>query len=115
MVLAVSAILATVAVALYKEYAETARLGVLDASVASIEAFQEAYRLEHGTYAQGSWHLTSDADESLFEAIGWRPSSTETNFSLDVTLHGQGFRVIAKNSFGQTLCRDYPSRERCEA
>ena len=115
LVLTVSAILATVAVVLYKEYAQTARLGVLDASIASIEPFQEAHRMKQGAYAEGSWHLNSETDESLYEAIGWRPSSTESaNFSLEVTLSDDGFRVVAKNSLGEALCRDYPSRESCE-
>ena len=115
LVLTVSAILATVAVVLYKEYAQTARLGVLDASIASIEPFQEAHRMKNGAYAEGSWHLTSETDESLFEAIGWRPSSTQSaDFSLEVILNDEGFRVVAKNSLGEALCRDYPSRESCE-
>lgn len=115
-VLALSAILATISVVLYQDYVETVRLGVLDASISSIAPFQEAHRIEHGSYGEGSWHLDSNTDESLFEAIGWRPSATDAaDLSLEVTLIDKGFRVVAKNAFGQVICRDYPSRERCEA
>lgn len=115
-VLALSTILATIAVVLYQDYVETARLGVLDASISSIAPFQEAHRIEHGSYGEGSWHLNSDIDESLFDVIGWRPSATDTaDFSLEVTLIDNGFRVVARNAFGQAVCRDYPSRETCEA
>lgn len=114
MVLAISSILATVAVVLYRDYVETARLGVLDATIASIEPFQESHRLKHGSYGEGSWRLANEDDQSLFEAIGWRPQAEDTNIVIKVTLVEHGFEVIASNTFGESLCREYPSRRTCD-
>lgn len=113
LVLAISSILATVAVVLYTDYVQTARLGVLDASISSIAPFQEAHKLKSGAYAEGSWQLDSEDDQSLFEAIGWRPSSEETGLTVEVTLIKDGFQVNASNAYGETLCRQYPSRKLC--
>lgn len=113
LVLAVSAILSTVAVVLYQDYVETARLGVLDASIASIEPFQEAHNLRYGSYGEGSWRFVDDDDESLFDTIGWRPSADNTDLMVKVTLTESGFQVLARNSFNDSLCRTYPSRTPC--
>ncbi len=114
LVLVLSSILSTVAVMLYQDYLETARLGVLDASIASIEPFQEEHRLRHGAYGEGSWHVSGESDESLFEVIGWRPTATEVDLMVEVTRVNDGFQVVASNSLGESLCRQYPSRSDCE-
>ncbi len=115
LVLAVSSILATIAVVLYQDYVETARLGVLDAAIASIEPFQEAHTLENGAYAAGSWRFESPDDESLFEAIGWRPTDEHADLVVRVTLIKAGFQVRASNSFNDAICREFPSRRACPA
>ena len=113
LVLAVSSILATIAVVLYQDYVQTARLGVLDAAIASIEPFQEAHNLQNGTYATGSWRFSGPEDESLFDAIGWHPSSESSDLVVEVNLIDDGFRVRASNSFNDSVCREYPSRNSC--
>ena len=115
LVLAISSILATVAVVLYQDYVETARLGVLDATIASIEPFQEAHKLNKGNYAEGSWRLESEDDQSLFEAIGWRPAAEDTDLVVRVSLVEGGFQVVASNVYGESLCREYPSRRTCDS
>lgn len=114
MVLAISAILATVAVVLYRDYVETARLGVLDATIASIEPFQASHKLQSGSYAEGSWRLESNDDQSLFDAIGWRPAAQDSHLVIKVSLVEGGFQVVASNAYGESLCRQYPSRRICE-
>ncbi len=114
LVLAISSILATVAVVLYRDYVETARLGVLDATIASIEPFQEAHKLNKGNYAEGSWHHESEGDQSLFEAIGWRPTEEDSDHVVRVSLVEDGFQVVASNAYGESLCREYPSRKICD-
>ncbi len=114
LVLAISSILATVAVVLYRDYLETARLGVLDAGISSIAPFQEAHKLKSGRYAEGSWQLEGEDDQSLFDAIGWRPSSQETDLTIEVTLIEGGFQVTADNAYGESLCREFPSRKLCD-
>ena len=113
MVLAVSSILATIAVVLYQDYVETARLGVLDATVASIEPFQEAHNLSSGSYASGSWRFAGPEDESLFDAIGWRPASEDSDVVVQVKLIDEGYQALASNAFDDAICREYPSRKLC--
>ncbi|MCY4323810.1 MAG: prepilin-type N-terminal cleavage/methylation domain-containing protein [Gammaproteobacteria bacterium] len=113
LVLAVSSILATIAVVLYQDYVETARLGVLDAAIASIEPFQEAHTLENGSYAEGSWRFDGPDDESLFDAIGWRPTDEQADLVVKVTVTETGFQVRASNSFDDAACREFPSRRAC--
>ncbi len=115
LVLAVSSILATIAVVLYQDYVETARLGVLDAAILSIEPFQEAHNLQSGEYAQGSWHVEGPEDESLFTAIGWRPNDKNADLIVQVSLTEDGFQVRASNSFNDAICREFPSRRACPA
>ncbi len=115
LVLAVSSILSTIAVVLYQNYVETARLGVLDAAIMSIEPFQEAHSLQSGTYAEGSWRATGTGDESLFDAIGWRPTDEDADLIVRVTLTEGGFQVRASNSFNDVACRVFPSRRACPA
>lgn len=115
LVLVVSSILATIAVVLYQDYVETARLGVLDAAVASIEPFQEVHSLQNGAYAEGSWRFEGPEDESLFAAIGWRPADEDADLVVRVALVEDGFQVVASNSFDDALCREFPSRRACES
>ena len=43
----------------------------------SIESFQEKHRQKTGNYAEGRFDR-NNGDESIREAIGWRPSNTGT-------------------------------------
>ena len=109
--LAILAVIAAVALPAYRDYVETAAIGVIVAEIDTMEMFQQDTRLRTGDYGAGAWNVAA-GDTSLAEAIGWAPRGRDgTVFA--VGLEDGGYRVTATDPEGRTVCRVMPARRPC--
>jgi type IV pilus assembly protein PilE len=106
---AIVAIIAAVALPAYNEYIATSREGVLVTNIASIEIFQEDFRLRTGNY------LTAAADAAAIEAaIGWAPEGDEPGTTYSIAAGPAGsYQVTATSPAGTTGCMRLPDGVRC--
>lgn len=104
---AVIAIVAAVALPVYTGYIETSREGVLVGNIATMEVFQEDFRLRTGNY------LLVAADTAAIEAgIGWNPQDDAVAYSI-ADGGGGSYEVTATDDTGTTVCIRYPEGDRC--
>jgi type IV pilus assembly protein PilE len=105
---AIIAIIAAVALPLYSGYIQTSREAVLANNIATMEIFQEDFRLRTGAY------LTTAADVAAIEAaIGWRPQD-QGGITYSIAAGPAGsYEVTAVDIVGTTVCLRLPPRERC--
>jgi type IV pilus assembly protein PilE len=108
-VVAIMAIIAAVALPAYQGYLQTSREGVLVNNIATIEVFQEDFRLRNGAYQAGEWD--GGADAGLL-ALGWRPQDDDGTV-YTITVAGNTYSVTATDSTGTTVCRVFPARTPC--
>ena len=73
-VVAIMAIIAAVAMPLYTGYIRTARIGALVDSIATIEVFQEDFRLRTGNYQAGAY--AGGPNAGLWRLVGSRRATT---------------------------------------
>ena len=107
-VVAVIAVVAALALPAYHGYMQTSREGVLTANIATMEVFQEDYRLRTGAYLQ----VAGDAAE-IAAVIGWRPKSKDgVDYSIAPGDAGS-YRASAVSSEGTRVCMQLPERTRC--
>ena len=106
---AILSIVAAVAIPIYRDYIQTARMGTLINNVATIEVFQEDFRLRNGTYQEGEWDGGADADLAL---LGWAPQDDDGTVYA-ITVAGDTYTVTATDSVGTTVCRVFPARTDC--
>ena len=76
----------------------------------SIESFQERHRQKTGNYAEGRFDRMN-GDESIREAIGWRPSTRDGTVYVVESISASKYEVTAIFSDGNTMSRIYPSEE----
>lgn len=106
---AILAIVAAVAIPTYRDYVQTARVGTLINNIATIEVFQEDFRLRTGAYQAGEWDGGADADLAL---LGWQPQDDDgTVYTIDVV--GNTYTVTATDNAGTTVCRVFPAKTDC--
>ena len=105
----VIAVLSAVAIPIYNGYIATARVGALADSIATIEVFEEDFRLRNGIYQAGVFNVTPDADLLL---LGWRPQENDGTV-YTIVLVGASYTVTATDTAGTTVCRQYPERIVC--
>ena len=105
---AIIAIISAVALPLYNNYIQTSREGVLINNIASIEVFQEDFRLRTGAF------LTTAANQAaITAAIGWQPQSNDgTTYSIAAG-PGNSYQVTATSSNGTVVCRRFPDKVPC--
>ena len=105
---AIIAILAAVSLPLYRDYIQTSQTGVLVNNIASIEVFQEDFRLRTGAY------LTTAANvAAINSAIGWQPQSDDgTTYSIAAG-PGTSYQVTATSPTGIAVCRRFPDKVVC--
>lgn len=105
---AIIAILAGVALPLYRNYIQTSQQGVLINNIASIEVFQEDFRLRTGAF------LTSAANLAVITAaIGWQPQNNDgTTYSVAAG-PGGSYQVTATSPTGTVVCRRFPDKVAC--
>jgi Tfp pilus assembly protein PilE len=105
---AVIAVLASIALPAYNGYIQTSREGVLVSNIATMEVFQEDFRLRTGSY------LTVAADAAAIDAaIGWLPQDdVGTTYSIAAGA-GNTYEVTATDDVGTTVCLRLPPKVRC--
>lgn len=108
-VIAIMSIIAAVGVPMYQGYIETSRIGVLVNNMATMEVFQEDFRLRTGNYQAGEWD--GGADAGLL-ALGWRPQADDGTV-YTITVAGNSYSVTATDTQGTTVCRVFPERTEC--
>ena len=105
---AIIALIVAVAVPAYNGHVRSSREGVLVANIATMEVFQEDYRLRTGSYLKAAANRAEIAD-----AIGWRPKSDKgTAYSISSGV-GDAYRVVAVSPDGMRVCVQYPEKARC--
>lgn len=105
---AIIAIISAIALPLYNDYIDTGEQGVLVHNVASIEIFQEDFRLRNGFYA-------NDLDDlaAITAAIGWAPQADDGMTYSIAASDGTLYEITATSAAGDSVCIEYPSRNRC--
>lgn len=105
---AIVAVISAVALPIYNSYIATSREGVLVNNIATIEVFQEDFRLRTGNY------LTAAADVAAIDAaIGWAPQNNDgTTYSIAAG-PGGSYQVTATDDAGTTVCIRLPDNVRC--
>lgn len=109
---AVIAVIAAVAVPVYRDYVATARDAALVRRVTTIEVFQEDFKLRTGTYGDGLYDAANGI-VTLTTAIDWKPSSDD-GVVYEVTANrGESWTARATDSTGRTICRVFPGGRPC--
>lgn len=104
---AILAILAGVGLPAYQGYIQTSKEAKLLSNIATIEVFQEDYRLKNGAYETSGANLAA-----ITASIGWEPQTNDgTAYSLGAS--GTGYSVTATDTEGLSVCMVYPDKTRC--
>ena len=107
---AILAIISAVALPIYRDYVSTSRVGALINNIATIETFEEDFKLRNGAYQDGAWD--GSAGDAGLTALGWQPESPDGT-TYTITVAGNNYTVTAVDSAGTTVCRVYPARSDC--
>jgi type IV pilus assembly protein PilE len=106
---AVLAVLAAIALPAYRGYVQTSREGALLSSIATIEIFQEDFRLRTGNYQPGVYNGGPDANLTV---LGWQPEANDGT-TYTITVAGATYDVTATDRVGTTVCRQFPAKIAC--
>jgi len=102
-------IILAIALPIYTDYMDTARVGVMNNNVETVRLFEEDYRLSEGTYVAGTYDPADpDAVGGLKAELGWEPRTGDDSITYVVALSGSGFTVTATNDSGETITKTYP-------
>ena len=102
-------ILAAFALPAYNEYVTTSEEASLTASMASMEVFQEDFRLRTGGYAV---NLANKA--AITALIDWDPrDSAEQLYAIANSTDTTIYQVTATSPSGMVLCLQFPGKTRC--
>ncbi len=105
----VIAVLSAFAIPIYNGYVATSRVGALTNNIATVEVFEEDYRLRNGVYQPGVYNGGPDADLLL---LGWQPQDNDGTV-YTIVLAGTSYRVTATDAVGTTVCRQFPEKIAC--
>ena len=105
----VLAVLSAIAIPAYREYVLTSRIGALVNNIATVEVFEEDYRLRNGAYQAGVYNGAADANLQL---LGWQPQENDGTV-YTIVLAGTSYTVTAVDRVGTTVCRQYPEKIPC--
>ena len=108
-VVGMMAVLAAVALPVYNGYVATSREGALVNNIATIEVFEEDFRLRNGVYQAGVYNAAPDANLLL---LGWQPQQNDGTV-YSIVLNGGSYEVTATDRLGTTVCRRYPEKIAC--
>ena len=110
--LAVIAVVAAIAVPVYRGHVATARDAALVRQVTTIEVFQEDFKLRTGAYGAGGYDAANGIT-TLTTAIDWQPSSDD-GIVYAVTANGAvSWTATATDSTGRSICRVFPGGKPC--
>jgi type IV pilus assembly protein PilE len=105
----VLAVLSAIAIPAYREYVTTSRIGALVNNIATVEVFEEDYRLRNGAYQAGVFNGAADANLQL---LGWQPQENDGTV-YTIVLVNTSYTVTAVDKVGTTVCRRYPEKVAC--
>lgn len=109
---AVIAVVAAIAVPIYRDYVATARDAALVRQVTTIEVFQEDFKLRTGAYGAGRYDAANGV-ATLTAAIDWKPSSDDGVVYEVTSNRGESWTARATDSTGRTICRVFPGGRPC--
>jgi type IV pilus assembly protein PilE len=118
-VVALLAAISGIALPMYNGYIQTSRQGALINNIATMEVFQEDFRLRTSCYAVGLADVAA-----INAAIGWQPQTVDgTTYSIATggvcaaaptnPNRGSSYRVTATDNVGTTVCRQFPQKIAC--
>lgn len=110
--LAILAVLAGVAVPVYRNYADTARDAALLKQMAAMSVFQEDLKLRTGSYGTGVYDANAGV-ATLSAAIQWQPSGDDGVAYRVTADRGESWTITATASDGRELCRVFPAGTPC--
>lgn len=105
----VLALLSAIALPLYNGYIQTSRTGALANNIATVEVFEEDFRLRTGAYQPGVFNGAPDAN---LLTLGWAPQENDGTV-YTIVLAGTSYKVTATDTAGTTVCRQYPEKIKC--
>jgi len=109
-VVAIMAIIAAVAMPAYTGYIRSGRVGALINNIATIEVFQEDFRLRTGAYQAGVFN--GGGPNAGLLLLGWQPQSNDGTV-YTITVAGATYDVVAVDTVGTTVCRRFPAKVAC--
>lgn len=109
---AIIGIIAAVALPAYRDYIETAEIGVMVQNVDTMRLFQEDWRLRNGGYALGTWAPGAGWTEANAASAGfdWVPNGDNGQTTYVVTAPAANqYQVEATDAAnGRVVTRTYP-------
>ncbi|MEE4299230.1 MAG: prepilin-type N-terminal cleavage/methylation domain-containing protein [Pseudomonadales bacterium] len=109
---AIIAIISAIALPAYRDYVETAEIGVMTQNIDTMRLFQEDWRLRNGAYALGTWAPATGWTEANAASAGfdWIPNGDNGQTTYVVTAPGAGqYQVAATDAAsGRVVTRVYP-------
>lgn len=109
---AIIGIIAAIALPAYRDYIETAEIGVMVQNIDTMRLFQEDWRLRRGAYALGTWAPATGWTEANAASAGfdWVPNGDNGQTTYVVTAPAANqYQVEATNAQnGQVVTRIYP-------
>ena len=111
---AVVALLAAIAVPVYRDYAGTSRDSVLLNQINAMAVFQEDTRLRTGRYGAGEYDGARGVN-TLRTSIGWAPAADDGRTYAVTADAGTSWTVTATDASGRSLCRVFPAGDECPA
>jgi len=107
-VVAIIAIVSSIAIQYYGDYIDNASTGVLAQNIDTMRVFQEDVRLRTGLYGEGTYDLDGGVT-TLTAAIDWQPDDPDSDivYVVDANAAGDGYNVVATHADGTTLCRQF--------
>lgn len=108
LIIGLIALIVSLALPAYDDYMRTTREGVLVANIATMQVFQEDYRLRTGAYLQ-----TADDAAAIAVAIGWRPKRADDTEYRIAAGEGGSYLVTAVSSEGTRVCVRLPENTGC--
>ena len=110
----VVALLAAIAVPVYRDYTATSRDSVLLNQINAMAVFQEDTRLRTGRYGAGEYDGARGVN-TLRTSIGWAPAADDGRTYAVTADAGTSWTVTATDASGRSLCRVFPGGEECPA
>ncbi len=103
------AVLSAIALPVYNNYVATSRVGALVNNIATIEVFEEDFRLRNAVYQPGVFNGVADADLLV---LGWQPQQNDGTV-YTIVLDAGSYEVTATDTAGTTVCRRFPEKIVC--
>ena len=107
--LAVTGILAAIALPLFSGYFASARETLMVRNIEALALLEEDFRLDRGVYVAGVHDpMNPDGPRSLQRLLGWQPGRGE-RIVYEVSLETDGYSITATDQVrGTLITRKYP-------